>query len=206
MNIETRDYAPHVVRATFDPKGYIKAMFGLHHLKGNALPHFSITAEGKYPDGREFGGCCHDQILTLWPDLAPLVTLHLSDVHGVPMHAEANGWYWVTGMIGGAGEKYHPGTGDYPHTPDQCATTLATHLRISVDDAWALAEECHIIGGVDGYQVARAHFARAVDSMRPRWKNEADFAIRRWQLGVFGDKPLTPQQLRDQLDEMFTQE
>lgn len=55
MNIETRDYAPHVVRTGWNEGRSRIAMvvhFGLHHIKGNRLPHFSVTATG-YENGRD---------------------------------------------------------------------------------------------------------------------------------------------------------
>jgi hypothetical protein len=62
-------------------------------------PDFSITGMifekgnprvDKYMIG---GGCIHDDILAVRPDLKLFVDLHLSDFNGVPMHAVANGFY-----------------------------------------------------------------------------------------------------------------
>ena len=75
---------------------WIKANGKLSWLQGNNSAHFSLTAEGR-DNGSEFGGCCHDEILTHWPDLQPLVDLHLSDINGVPMHALENGFYHLGG-------------------------------------------------------------------------------------------------------------
>jgi hypothetical protein len=68
--------------------------------------YFSITVAGA-PQ--------HELVLKLWPDLAPLVALHLSDVDGAPHSAEANGWYWLAGACGGLGEEVHGANGD-PNT------------------------------------------------------------------------------------------
>ena len=76
--------------------GRIVATIELHRI-GDQESYFSVTGaiyEGqrREPDS---AGCIHEQILTVWPQLAPLVELHLSTADGVPMHAEANGWFWL---------------------------------------------------------------------------------------------------------------
>src|SRR3990172_5771564 len=81
-----------------------KAKYGLEYLNGNSDSYFTLTAcfKGK---GQEFGGCCHNEIVSAAPDLKPFADLHLSDSSGVPMHAEENGWYWLAGSLGGLGEQ-----------------------------------------------------------------------------------------------------
>ncbi len=67
----------------------------------NGHEDFSITANFWTPQkariGKnwEMGGCCHDEILALRPDLKPFVDLHLSDWEGRPMHGFANGFYFL---------------------------------------------------------------------------------------------------------------
>jgi len=91
---------------------------GLHDIKGNSAPYFSITGsvrDGKITRGDPVTrcGCLHDEILEHFPSLADLVALHLSDINGKPMHAEANGWYDLAGAVPGAfGERYHVGNSD----------------------------------------------------------------------------------------------
>jgi hypothetical protein len=72
----------------------IEATVGLRYLDGNADAYFTATCaifEGARDVG---GGADHAAILATFPDLAPFVTLHLSDTDGVPMYAKENGWYW----------------------------------------------------------------------------------------------------------------
>lgn len=120
---------------------------GLHYIRGNHAPYFSLTADirraskvsGKWVE--DSGGCCHDEILKHCPEFASLAALHLSDWHGVPMHAEANGWHWFAGAAGGLGQKYGPLTdwrGKVEKTPEQCLQIFADHVRVSVEDARAL--------------------------------------------------------------------
>lgn len=113
------------------------------HLQGNAKPYFSITATRFHVSkGREkwdAGGCLHEEILDLCPDLADFVAMHLSDDDGAPMHAAANGWHWLSGVdpaMNGFGSKYAPcfGSSSSPaKTPDECRRIAARHLRISED-------------------------------------------------------------------------
>jgi hypothetical protein len=65
----------------------------------NGHQDFSITATfweiNKVRNDRNMimGGCCHDQILKVQPNLKMFVNLHLCDYNGAPMYPEANGFY-----------------------------------------------------------------------------------------------------------------
>jgi hypothetical protein len=127
------------------------------HLSGNSQGHFSVTAEVPNLRGTDIerGGCMHREILLAWPAVKPIVDLHLSDMDGAPMYAEANGWYQMAGALGGAGEEYHAGNSERQiyradgsfeayrkPTPDECLQSVADHLRISLDDARNLRDVC----------------------------------------------------------------
>lgn len=68
----------------------------------NGHDDFSITAMGRYKDHTDkydpwdIGGCCHDEIMKLRPDLKPFIDLHLSNSKGQPMYAVENGYYHLT--------------------------------------------------------------------------------------------------------------
>ena len=67
---------------------------------GNSFPYYSITGtvkklDKRYRDPVITCGCIHDIILEHYPELAPLVEVHLSEADGIPMHAEANARYWA---------------------------------------------------------------------------------------------------------------
>lgn len=99
----------------------------------NGHEDFSLTAD-IYGDGRDVGGCCHEHILTLRPDLAPFAALHLSDYTGAPMHSTANAFYWFAGWMGGLGQKYHAGTGSGAKTPEECRRIFQEQVRATEAD------------------------------------------------------------------------
>lgn len=60
----------------------------------NGRNSFAITAEVRRPGARdiEAGGCLHDDIAAVFPELAPLIKWHLMDTDG-PMHYVSNTVY-----------------------------------------------------------------------------------------------------------------
>lgn len=132
---------------------------GLHYIKGNSQPHFSLTCTEHrqgFPNQEESGGCGTDRILHLFPEFADMAALHLSDLDGVPMHAESIGWYNLAGALGGFGEKHHGGNSkqNFPlpaaridpakpwqtteyrlPTCEECLQSFARHCRITLEDA-----------------------------------------------------------------------
>jgi hypothetical protein len=87
--------------------------------------YFSVTCSGK-----NFGGCMHDEIAEVAPELIPLIKLHLSNVDtGEPLYAVKNGFYWLAGAEELKGEKYHGGNGWDTRTPQECIETLSKHIR-----------------------------------------------------------------------------
>jgi hypothetical protein len=99
-------------------------------LGGNSYAHYSITGtvkklDKRYRDPYIMGGAIHDTIAQHYPELMPLITVHLSAPDGVPMHAEANAQYWA-GL-----STYADGSpmGEYKRA------MLAQHLRITPAEA-----------------------------------------------------------------------
>ncbi len=156
----------------------MKVEGGLHYIRGNSKPHFSITADIR-ENGREYmGGCCHPEIEERFPgQFSDLIALHLSDIDGTPMYAVENGYYWAAGANGGNQQQYHGGNGTSPRTRYECAEILAKHLRISVQDAEALAA-----------RGTKAAVAETVEASRVRWNAEALACIAKHGLVVYGDK------------------
>lgn len=165
----------------------IIAKGGLHYLRGNSAPYFSLTADVHrkgFPDQNYMGGCCHELLLQHWPELADLAALHMSDIDGVPNHAAANGWYWLAGALGGMGEQYHGGNGPSAKTTDECLAAFANFCRIDLLQAQDVAR---IVKAEPTRERARSRWGVVCEGMRPRWTAEAEACIARHGLKVFGD-------------------
>ena len=110
-------------------KHRIKVQAELVHLGSNLKPHFSITGEVQYQAKNNrwmdlTAGACHNDILEHFPELQPLIDIHLADDQGVPMHAYANAGYWAG------------------HTKWQELNlqTLARHLRVTEQQAQEMVD------------------------------------------------------------------
>jgi hypothetical protein len=163
-----------IIRRTLGPvpiKGYgpgatITATVGLHHLGSNDHPHWTATAEIVTPRSRcrndiEAGGCLHDEILAQWPELAPVVALHLADNAGMPMHGAANAVYFA-----GRSKRFAPRDGESAYyEPNEDA--LVSTLRISPEQARWLINEAP----------SRAAIESFVADQATRYQEESDAAM-----------------------------
>lgn len=169
--------------------------YGLRFIPGNALPYFAVTISGKMKGQRhsEYGGCNHELVAEVAPDpapevapdLAPLIALHGSTSDGVPMHAEANGWYWMAGHLGGLGQTHHACNGSFPKTADQALEIFARHARVSLNEARGLAVALLDTLDREGPHATRQAFSIWIAHQRPRWKAEAEKAITDFNLSDF---------------------
>ena len=113
--------------------------------KGNSYPYYSITGsisreDKRYRDPVITCGAIHSEILAHFPELAPLVTAHLSDADGTPLHAAANARYWAGLSSYGDGRTMSP-RDNYGRIEieldgdgvEWSPVTLANHLRVSVE-------------------------------------------------------------------------
>ena len=165
---------------------------GLHYLRGNPSPYFTLTYDQHRrgsPNQCQSGGAGHDRILELFPQFADLAALHLADIDGVPMHAEANGWYWLAGALGGAGERYHGGNAETYGRPADPLAVFAQLVRVPIEEAEAIRSAVGWWSGhtPDGWKAARAQWGEIMEALRPRWKAEAVACIARHHLRVYGD-------------------
>lgn len=161
---------------------------GLHAL-GEQRPYFSVTAE--IIENRHGGisacGCMHEEVLKHFPSLAKIVALHLSDDDGKPMHAKANGWYWLAGFYGGAYQQYHGGSGRDGRSQEECLRIFADLVRLPISEATTLAEKLrmvtrfpnteHVAEYPQEWREVRTRWAKECKDMEFRWKAEADEGI-----------------------------
>ena len=167
---------------------------------GQQSPYFSITGEirdsrVRRDNGIIACGCLHEDILKTWPDLADLVAMHLSDIDGQPMHAEANALYWANGALSARHgldmPVYHGSNGSSAKTPEECREILARHLRLSgsepaelLDMIAAAIVRTESDGPTDPQKRGKFAMRTYCELLRPRWKAEADAAILKYSLEV----------------------
>jgi len=204
-----------ILRSFDDGKRRVFACGGLHYLRGNRAPYFSLTMSSwTFENGRmrdETFGCSHEELLARWPELAPLAALHLSAYpSGAPMHSAENGFYQLAGYAGGMGEKYHAGNANSygePSTPEACLTSLAAHVRLPVEALRPQMDElltsARRLAALKSYKIApgvihaeraegneaRRLFGEWTLAQSPRWAREAAACVE--ALGIrfyYGDR------------------
>jgi hypothetical protein len=161
----------------------ILATAELHHLAGNARPYFSVTMElhnlrcrEDSPNRVESAGAAHEEILRYFPQLAPVVALHLADDRGVPMYAVANGAYWL-------------GLTDPRYLPDGAPRLdhFASLWRITPGQAQEFYEQVRAVKPAEAAddltedQRQRQAWAKALSDLAAaqgeRWQREANDAL-----------------------------
>lgn len=165
----------------YGPAAVITADAGLHYLRGNSRPYFSVTGEirTRARGDCDSCGCLHEPIAEVFPQLKPVIALHLSDDQGWPIHAIENGWYNLAGFYGVG--RYHRGNsplhinGQYRcPTPEECITIyFADHWRISGESALELAKQWQC----EDETASKRWYVQWAESQRGRLKAEADAAI-----------------------------
>lgn len=99
----------------------------------NGHESFAMTADIR-ENGREYmGGCCHEEIVRVFPALAPLVKWHLCSTDG-PMHYLANTLYL-------AGERDHNGLLKGEFRPFRNKETGQPEWKIPFEPAYSKCRE-----------------------------------------------------------------
>lgn len=179
--LRTKTYTRGGITYRMDVEGGLRSFTGQR-------PYFSLTADVKRKAGNgrwveDSGGAMHEEILRLFPTLADLAALHLSDDRGAPMHAESNGWYWMAGALGGSGERHHGGNSGYAKSKpeEECLQIFAKHARVTMPVAAALRDSL-AAGAPD---TRRAVFREWIGAQGERWALEAAACIERHGLAIF---------------------
>lgn len=178
----------------------IQADYGLQYFGGNSDAYFSVTGSvdrvrfGRWVE--DSGGCIHDEVLKHFPELKPLVDLHLSDTQGAPMHAEGNAWFWFREFMDGqtwAHTFAHRPWWAKNKQPDPKALEhFVSHCRITHEQVDALISQvkdalCNVSHYSRVYEggavpVAEKIVKEFVSAQRPRWLAEAQAAIKQFNL------------------------
>ena len=111
--------------------------------------YFSVIYESKNRLGSS-----KELILEHFPELADAVALHLCDVDGTPIHAYANGKYYL----------------EHPEQYDD--SVIANHFRISIDDVYILRNK------------TPEQLREWIEGEKPRWQKEADAVIAKYNLAI----------------------
>lgn len=180
-----------------------RAEVGLSHLEGNPRPYWSATGEllnmARAGENRlEACGAMGDEIREHFPHLAPVVALHLSDDLGVPMHAAANGAYWLGLASWGARGPMAPDD-DYgrraletgPEGLVWAPAVAASHLRLTLPEVREL--RARVMAAGEHRATRLEELAAVVAELGPRWLAEADAARELLEgLGALHCRPFTP--------------
>lgn len=159
-----------------DPLNYIEATAFLRKIE-DQKPYFSLTGRVVIKGRESVCGAIHDEILKAFPQLADIAALHLSDIDGRPMNSFENGKYWA-GFT-----KWENGN----------AEILANHFRIGKQRSQdlmyeALVDKCNEIkADTDEDVLPEALLKEFHDRQLPRWKQEADAAIKKHKLTIVAD-------------------
>lgn len=102
--METKNYLKHKISTKDSDGNFLDIEIRLSDDCKNGHNDFAITASAYDKRGKGshsdkywlYGGCSHDEILKVRPDLKIFVDLHLSDFRGVPMYAVENGFFHLT--------------------------------------------------------------------------------------------------------------
>lgn len=96
---QVRTFGPVPIGGRYGASAMITATVRFDDRCGNGHNTLSITADVTTPESRTqrdivAGGCLHDDIAAVFPELAPLVKWHLCSTDG-PLHYVENTMYWL---------------------------------------------------------------------------------------------------------------
>lgn len=167
----TEMIAQRIFEHVADDGTYYRADAKLYRLGSNARPYFSLTGEEwqsrrhyvrrtHHETGLRCMGAMGETLVKFMPELAMVESLHLADDDGVPMHAVENGFYYYSGDA----HEYERESRHHADPTDTPRARAARRLRIT---------EAELPEGIK----TKEEFVAFVDTLRPRWKEEAAQAL-----------------------------
>jgi hypothetical protein len=153
------------LRERGDP-GELSSVFSVTTERYERHGTHSGRARHRRDRGPDSCGCLHDAALLAFPELAPLLDLHLADSQtGEPMHAEANGLYFyrtARGFPGGWSDDQRHAEREGLIVGGYARRVACSILRVNEIPLDDVAE-----GDLP------AAFHRFVEDQRERWRDEA---------------------------------
>lgn len=156
MTVPTKQTILRTVSRELPDRSFIVAEVGLRYLEGNRDAYWTATGEiyeahGTWSGRARFNnerepdvmGAISEEIMRAWPALASIVSIHGSDTEGVPMHALANGRYFLTnGERDKAARVWRVAESDLPEVDDVDAFVDAQRerWRAESEQAWKALE------------------------------------------------------------------
>lgn len=144
-------------------KEHIIVKIRLNDACKNGHQDFSITGtiyQADKPTTDKYmlaGGCIHEEIEKHFPEFVPFIRLHLCDYQGIPMHASANGYYFLKN-----------GFNKTPIESPEFVTKYCNYYRITPEQ-FAELSQSH----------SETHFALNLERLGifDQWQKEANAAI-----------------------------
>lgn len=186
----------------FQDKYLLNVHYELSMHKGNRKPYFSLTG-GVYQNGRDYMyGCIHEEILKHYPDLKPLADLHLCDMDGCPSHEGGNVFYWLQQSLRNEyGTKIRTRyQQDYEKHKDAeyYLKLFCSDMRITeaqgieyreyaeklFSEPSRMVQLCGAAAEAVTIDIFKAWWNRSYEEQKPRWKAEAEFAIKEFDVKV----------------------
>lgn len=158
-----------------DDGSWLEVEAGLHQLGWDQDPYWSVTCllwekrgnrsgKSRRKAGMECdgGGSMHDLIGREFPELFPVIAVHLADEHGVPIHAANNGWYFYSGQAR-----------EWEENSEFQVYGLNSDNRTDVERA---AQALHIPAKRLRKGMSRVQFEQFVEKLKPWWQEMSDQA------------------------------
>lgn len=130
--------------------------------------HGNWDGRAQKRNGRECDACGQitEELRKYFPKLAPIMDVHLADMSGLPMDAEANGWYHYSGKASAYARKQIASGMDYGYSrllEESDHDRAARALNIDPSDL--------------PRGMSRSEFSEFVAGLASKWADMADAAL-----------------------------